>query len=160
MHKLRIYFKNSEGEIKVNDYLNDLNIVDLVSEKHQDLRKKVRDLWVENGEEDVSQTESHMLAMLEIKSMTIAETARKINISRQATHKCAQNLISNGYIKITPIEGNQRDKLIMLTEKGQNFCSNMLILKKKVEKHIEKNIGKKNLEKLKQCLKENWIDDL
>lgn len=160
MYNLRAYFKNSEGEFIVNDYLNDLNIIDLVSEKHQDLRKKVRELWVKNGEEDVSQTESHMLAMLEIKSMTIAETARKINISRQATHKCAQNLISNGYIKITPIEGNQRDKLIMLTEKGQNFCSNMLILKKKVEKHIEKNIGKKNLEKLKQCLKENWIDDL
>lgn len=160
MYNLRIYFKNSEGEFIVNDYLNDLNIIDLVSEKHQDLRKKVRELWVKNGEEDVSQTESHMLAMLEIKSMTIAETARKINISRQATHKCAQNLISNGYIKITLIEGNQRDKLIMLTEKGKKFCSNMLILKKKVEKHIEKNIGKKNLEKLKQCLKENWIDDL
>lgn len=160
MYNLRIYFLNSEGEYIVNDYLSDLNIIDLVSEKHQELRKKVRELWIKNGGEDVNQTESHMLAMLEIKSMTIAETARKINISRQATHKCAQNLIANGYIKISSIEGNQRDKLIMLTEKGKNFCSNMLILKKTLEEQIEKNIGKKNLEKLKQCLKENWIDDL
>ena len=144
----------------MNDYLKDLNIVDLVSEKHQQLRTKVRKLWIENGEEDINQTESHMLAMIEIKSMTIAETARRINMSRQAAHKCAQNLISRGYIIANNIEGNQRDKLIMLTEKGKNYCANMLILKEEIENEIEKNIGKENLNKLRKCLKEKWIDDL
>ena len=144
----------------MNDYLKDLNIVDLVSEKHQQLRTKVRKLWIENGEEDINKTESHMLAMIEIKSMTIAETARRINMSRQAAHKCAQNLISRGYIIANNIEGNQRDKLIMLTEKGKNYCANMLILKEEIENEIEKNIGKENLNKLRKCLKEKWIDDL
>ena len=144
----------------MNDYLKDLNIVDLVSEKHQQLRTKVLKLWIENGEEDINQTESHMLAMIEIKSMTIAETARRINMSRQAAHKCAQNLISRGYIIANNIEGNQRDKLIMITEKGKNYCSNMLILKEEIENEIEKNIGKENLNKLRKCLKEKWIDDL
>ena len=144
----------------MNDYLKDLNIVDLVSEKHQQLRTKVRKLWIENGEEDINKTESHMLAMIEIKSMTIAETARRINMSRQAAHKCAQNLISRGYIIANNIEGNQRDKLIMITEKGKNYCSNMLILKEEIESEIEKNIGKENLNKLRKCLKEKWIDDL
>ena len=144
----------------MNDYLKDLNIVDLVSEKHQQLRTKVRKLWIENGEEDINQTESHMLAMIEIKSMTIAETARRINMSRQAAHKCAQNLISRGYIIANNIEGNQRDKLIMITEKGKNYCANMLILKEEIENEIEKNIGKENLNKLRKCLKEKWIDDL
>ena len=144
----------------MNDYLKDLNIVDLVSEKHQQLRTKVLKLWIENGEEDINKTESHMLAMIEIKSMTIAETARRINMSRQAAHKCAQNLISRGYIIANNIEGNQRDKLIMLTEKGKNYCANMLILKEEIENEIEKNIGKENLNKLRKCLKEKWIDDL
>lgn len=142
----------------MDNYLEELNIVDLVSEKHLKLRKKVRELWNENGGEDVNQTESHILAMLEIKGMTIAETARKINMSRQATHKCSQNLILRGYIAVTEIDGNQRDKLIELTQKGKNYCSNMLILKGDIEKQIEKSIGSENFKILKQCLKEKWID--
>lgn len=79
-------------------------------------------------------------------------------MSRQATHKCAQSLISRGYISANNIDGNQRDKLIVLTEKGKNYCSNMLILKEEIE--IEKNIGKENLNKSRKYLKEKWIDDL
>ena len=41
-------------------YLNENNLVDLISDKHAKLRKKVIEAWVQNGEEKITDTESYM----------------------------------------------------------------------------------------------------
>ena len=51
----------------MDNYLKDLNLVDLVSEKHKKLRKEVMKLWLEQHEEYISDSESHMLGMIDIK---------------------------------------------------------------------------------------------
>ena len=144
----------------MDNYLGDLNLVDLVSEKHKKLRKEVMKLWVIQHDEYISDSESHMIHMIgnmNIKEMTVAQIARKMNISRQGAHKCAKKLIDSEYIIMNAIEGNNRDKLLVLTKKGEEYCSEMLILKQRVEEEVCKNIGYENVEFLKEILRTDWI---
>ena len=92
--------------------LQNLNIIDLISEKHAKLRKMVIDAWVKMGEERVSDTESYMLALIEKNEFTVAQIARIIGISRQGAHKCAKGLIERGYIIIENQDVNSRYKIL------------------------------------------------
>jgi DNA-binding MarR family transcriptional regulator len=142
----------------MENYLGTLNLIDLISEKHKKLRKEVMKLWDEKHSEYISDSEAHMLGTINIREMTVAEVARKMNISRQGAHKCAKKLIDNGYIMLKSVEGNNRDKLIVLTEKGEEYCTEMLVLKKQVEEEIIKKLGIKNIEFLKDFLRKDWLD--
>ena len=142
----------------MDEYFKDLNLIDLLSEKHKKLRKEVMKLWLERKGEYITDTEAHMLGMIDAKCMTVAEIARKMNISRQGAHKCAKKLIDSEYIKMNVIEGNNRDKLLVLTKKGQDYCCEMLILKQQVEEEIKNKLGHENVELLKKLLRKDWIN--
>ena len=62
----------------MSTYLENLNIIDLLSEKHAKLRKMVIETWIEMGEESVSDTESYMLALVEREKLTVAQLGRII----------------------------------------------------------------------------------
>jgi DNA-binding MarR family transcriptional regulator len=141
----------------MNEKLKSLNIIDLISEKHAKLRKMVIEIWVEMGEERVSDTESYMLALIEKNELTVAQIGRIIGISRQGAHKCAKGLIEREYITIQNQDINSRDKILSLTEKGLRFCRETLILKEKLEADVIKSIGEDNFKILKDCLSKNWF---
>lgn len=141
----------------MNSYLDNLNLIDLLSEKHAQLRKIVRDKWSENAGEYITDTESYIIALLERKAMTASQLARIIDISRQGAHKNTKNLIAKGYIKIENYDSSSRDKTLILTKKGEKFCEETLVLKNQLEKSIEEVIGTDNLTVLKSCLKETWF---
>lgn len=142
----------------MENYLENLNLIDLISEKHKKLRKEVMNLWAKKHSEYISDSEAHMLGTINIREMTVAEIARKMNISRQGAHKCAKKLIDNGYIVLKSVEGNNRDKLIVLTKKGEEYCKEMLILKQQLEEKIIKKLGIENIEFFKEFLRKDWID--
>lgn len=139
-----------------SDFKN-LNIIDLISEKHAKLRKMVIETWVERGEERVSDTESYMIALVERNELTVAQIGRIIGISRQGAHKCAKGLIERGYIIIEDKDVNSRDKILSLTEKGSRFCRETLILKEEFETNIINSIGEDKFKILKECLSQNWF---
>lgn len=141
----------------MNSYLDNLNLIDLLSEKHAQLRKIVRDKWSENAGEYITDTESYIIALLERKAMTASQLARIIDISRQGAHKNTKNLIAKGYIEIENYDNSSRDKTLILTKKGEKFCEETLVLKNQLEKSIEEVIGTDNLTVLKLCLKETWF---
>lgn len=134
-----------------------LNIIDLISEKHAKLRRMVIETWVERGEERVSDTESYMIALIEKNELTVAQIGRIIGISRQGAHKCAKGLIERGYIIIENQDVNSRDKILSLTEKGLRFCKETLILKEEFETNIINSIGEDKFKILKECLSESWF---
>ena len=136
----------------------DLNIIDLISEKHARLRKMVIDTWVEMGEERVSDTESYMMALIEKQELTVAQISRIIGISRQGAHKCAKGLSERGYIEIKSKETNARDKILYLSERGYRFCRETLILKEKLEADIINSLGEEKFKLLKDCLVKNWFE--
>lgn len=133
----------------------DLNIIDLISEKHIILRRDVEERWAECEEEDISHTESLLLAKVNMGKISIAEVARQANISRQAMFKCAKKLEMRGYLKFVISESN--NKYTELTDKGKDYCKKSTKLKEQIEREIANVIGKAELEVLKDLLSKDWI---
>ncbi|GAU76570.1 MarR family winged helix-turn-helix transcriptional regulator [Fusibacter sp. 3D3] len=143
----------------MSEYLKALTLVDLLSEKHKKLREEVLRLWHEENSETINDTESHLLAMVSKREITMAESARELNISRQAAHKCTLKLMDHGYISIQSSEANKRNKLLGLTPKGEAFCCEMSKIKAKIEAEIASNLGIEFVETMKNALRKNWIND-
>ena len=141
----------------MNMYSKNLNIIDLLIDKHAKLIRMVIEAWVESGEERVSDTESYIMALVEKNKMTVAQIGKIIGISRQGAHKCAKGLVERGYIKIDSNDLNAKEKILVLTDKGHRFCKETLLLKKQFEEEIKKNIGEENFHILKNCLEKSWF---
>lgn len=139
-------------------YLDENNLVDLISDKHAKLRKKVIEAWVENGEEKITDTESYMIAIIHKERTTVAQIAKKIGISRQGAHKCAKTLIDRGYIKIEEHQDNSRDKFLCLTDKGRYFVDETLHIKREIENDIIKSIGEENFNVMKKIFSSSWFN--
>jgi DNA-binding MarR family transcriptional regulator len=139
----------------VRSNISQLNLVDLISEKHLALRKKVTDM----SHDEMNRTEAHILVMLEeYGRLSVSELSKIIQISRQGTHKCVQRLIKEGYLELADAEGNLRDKPITLTEKGHLCCKQMLEIKTHIEQEIMKKIGPEQVVFLRKLLSEDWLD--
>src|SRR5699024_4588656 len=145
--------------INMNLDLKNLNIIDLISEKHAKLRKIVSKTWIDMGKEGFTDTESYILSLIEKNELTVAQISRIIGISRQGTHKCVKGLNEKDYIMIKNQDSISRDKILSLTTKGKKFCEETLILKEKFENEIIKFIGESNFKILKECLSEDWLID-
>jgi DNA-binding MarR family transcriptional regulator len=138
----------------MDNQLQEMNLIDLLSEKHLVLRKLVTD----QDPEQINKTESHILAVLEAHQMlSISEISRIINISRQGTHKSIQGLLSRHYVEAVEVEGNQRDKNITLTQKGIECNQRMMVAKLELEQKIANKLGAVNVALLKSLLKEDWL---
>lgn len=140
----------------MNNYLQEMNLIDLLSEKHLTLRKKV----IDSISDDLNKTETHILAILEFhQRLSISEISRILNLTRQGTHKSIQGLLSSGYVQGVDVENNYRDKHIALTSKGLEANKNMMVIKKQFEQQIINKLGEANVELLKALLIENWLED-
>lgn len=135
--------------------IDNLNIIDLISEKHIALRREVEERWGKSGEEEINHTEAMLLAKINMGKISLAEVARQANISRQAMHKCAKKLEDRGYLRFISNENNQT--YTTLTEKGILYCKKSNELKEKVEKEIEDILGKENLKIIKNMLEKKWM---
>lgn len=135
--------------------IDNLNIIDLISEKHIALRREVEERWSKSGEEEINHTEAMLLAKINMGKISLAEVARQANISRQAMHKCAKKLEDRGYLKFISNENNQT--YTTLTEKGILYCEKSNELKEKMEQEIEDILGKENLKIIKSMLEKKWM---
>lgn len=134
---------------------NNLNIIDLISEKHIVLRREVEERWSDSGEDEITHTEALLLAKINMGRISLAEVARQANISRQAMHKCAKKLEEKGYLVFVSSQGN--NTYTELTEKGVEYCKKSIVLKNRIEEEIVEKIGKENIELIKELLKKEWI---
>lgn len=138
----------------MEEYILGLNLIDLISEKHKALRDKVN----EASGEPLNKTETHILAMLELHGLlSISEISRLIGISRQGTQKTINNLLAEGYVDTAIVEGNSRDKHIVLTPRGIQVCRSMLEIKRNIEAEIAAKIGRDQVETLRKLLTEEWL---
>lgn len=142
----------------MENYLDYINLVDLISDKHAKLRKKVIEAWEENEEERITETESYIIALVQKDRMTVAQIAKKIGISRQGIHKCTKNLIERGYIEIEEGKARSREKYLRLTEKGIYFVDETLKIKKSIENEIIKSIGQQKFDFIKEIFNSSWFN--
>jgi len=130
------------------------NLIDLMSDKHLFLRRKVAEL---DGEE-LNRTETHILAVIEAAAkISISEIGRAIGLTRQGTHKSVLSLIERGYLEESRDADNRRDRYVRLTDKGRQACDSQLAIKRELEGRIAEKLGEENAELLKRLLAEDWI---
>lgn len=135
--------------------VRNLNIIDLISEKHITLRREVEERWSKSGEEDITHTEAMLLAKINMGKISLAEVARQANVSRQAMHKCAKKLEEKGYLEFIASESNQT--YTSLTEKGSLYCKKSNELKDIIEEEITQKLGEENMKLIKKLLECEWI---
>lgn len=136
--------------------LKNLNLIDLLNERHLEVQKKAEELWNENSDIYLSNSEWLIMARIYKKQPTIAYVTKYVDISRQATHKFIKNLAEKGLVDIQDVTYNKRDKCIRLTDLGEECYEKNKLLKVELEEEIASQIGADQLQLLKDILKSDW----
>lgn len=135
---------------------NKLSIIDLISEKHASLRKKAEQRWAAHSNIKFSHAEWYLLSKVEQQSMTISQAAALLDMSRQAMQKHVKKLEMRGYLISSYIEGNKRDKFLALTKEGKVCCLQNNQLKAELEQELAKELGKNEVDKMRQLFLKEW----
>ncbi len=139
------------------DYeLQSLDLIDLISERHIQLRSITEKLWNNNSNIYISNSEWFIMARIYKKQPTISYVTKHVDISRQATHKLIKSLEGKGLLKISSLENNKKDKCVQLTELGAQCYEKNEALKASLEKKIIAKIGDEKFGILKEVLKLDW----
>ena len=133
-----------------------MDIIDMVSERHLQLRKLTEKRWNDSSDIYLSNSEWFIMARIYKKQPTIAYVSKNVDISRQATHKFIKNLEAKGIVEISSVEYNKKDKCIRLTKLGEECYEKSQSLKVNLEKEIADKIGSEQLTLLKDLLKLDW----
>lgn len=154
-----LYILNSVkmNGVKCMDYeLKDIDLIDLISERHGILRKISEKSWNDSSDIYISTSEWYIMSRIYGNEPTISYVSKHVDISRQATHKFIKNLESKGLIQIINSLNNNKDKCVRLTELGEECYTKNRFLKEKLEKKIADKIGVEQIEILKNILKSDW----
>lgn len=142
---------------KLNLNLQNLDLIDLISEHHVQLRKISEKLWNDSNNIYISNSEWFILARIyQKKQATISTISKQVDISRQATHKFIKRLEEKGIVEINNLENNKKEKSIQLTKLGKECYEKNESLKAELEKKIAEKIGAEQVKKLKEILKLDW----
>lgn len=133
-----------------------LDLIDLISERHVLLRRILEKSWNDSSHISISNSEWFIMARIYKKQPTISYVTKHVDISRQATHKLIKNLESKGLVEIKNSETNNKNKCIQLTELGIDCYEKSLSQKANLEQKIAEKIGIEKLNILKDILKSDW----
>ncbi|WP_214731200.1 MarR family transcriptional regulator [Exiguobacterium sp. s195] len=131
-------------------------LLDLLSERNDQVRRMSEQSWNEQSDIQLSNSEWYILATLYQSKRTIAEVTHSVHISRQATHKLIKNLESKALVLVTDHPQNRKDKCIELTSLGHACYEQNETLKAQLEQRIQESIGQEAFEQLKTILRVDW----
>ena len=134
-----------------------LDLLDLISERHVKLRKAAEKQWNERNDIYISRSEWFILARIfQKEATTISFISKSLDITRQATHKFIKQLREKGLVEVGSLENNKKEKRIQLTPFGLECYEKNEALKAEIEYEIGENIGHERVEQLKAILKMDW----
>ena len=133
-----------------------LDLIDLISERHNYIRLYIEKLWNEKYNIKINNTEWHVIAKLYSGMDTIADITRKVHVSRQATHKLIKNLEQKELIEIYDDQKNKKIKKVRLTQFGVQCYEQYLKIKEQMEASIEQSIGTELFDQLRRGLSMEW----
>lgn len=136
--------------------LQNLDLIDLISERHVLLRRILERSWNDSSHISISDSEWFIMARIYKKQPTISYVTKHVDISRQAIHKLIKNLESKGLVEVKNSETNNKDKCIQLTPLGVECYEKSLSQKATLEQKIAEKIGVEQLSILKNILKSDW----
>jgi len=147
---------NGVNRMIPNSELQNLDLIDLLSERQTLVRRISEKAWNDQSEIYISNSEWYIIARIYKKQPTISYVTKNVEISRQAIHKFIKNLSAKGLVEVQNVENNKKDKCIQLTPLGEECYEKNAALKAQLEKEIAEKIGIEQVEKLKDLLKLDW----
>ncbi|MFP5113962.1 MarR family winged helix-turn-helix transcriptional regulator [Bacillaceae bacterium C204] len=139
-----------------NSELQNLDLIDLLSERHSLVRKISEKAWNDQSEIYISNSEWYIMARIYKKQPSISYVTKNVEISRQAIHKFIQKLSEKGLVEIKNVENNRKEKCIQLTALGEECYEKNAALKAQLENKIAEKIGAEQVTILKDILKLEW----
>lgn len=136
--------------------LQNLDLIDLLSERHTLVRKISEKAWNNQSKIHISNSEWYIMARIYKKKPTISYITKNVEISRQAIHKFINKLAENGLVEINNVENNKKEKCIQLTAFGEDCYEKNEALKAQLENRIAEKIGTEQVKILKDLLKLDW----
>jgi len=138
--------------LKVN--LDKANIKGLVSDLYFMMEGDMREALNETEFANIRPADGKVFMMVSRQVISLSEYAKMAGISRQSIHKSLSRLVEFGVIELVPAPNSKRDKVPMVTEKGQELHSILFDILNDIEqKQIEK-VGKERFEAFKATLLE------
>jgi DNA-binding MarR family transcriptional regulator len=132
------------------------NLKGLLQEKLWLLEERLNQKRMHTPYKTLTNAQVRVLATLRGEELTIAETARRLGISRQAVHKIVSQLVKDKLLKLQNIKGNSRDKQIVFTLTGISMKKEALHVLEQLENEVEKAIGPRQFKVLKAILQKEW----
>lgn len=139
-----------------NAELQNLDLIDLLSERHSLVRRISEKAWNDQSDIYISNSEWYIMARIYKKEPSISYVTKNVEISRQAIHKFIQKLSDKGLVEINSVENNKKAKCIRLTALGEECYEKNEALKAKLEHKIAEKIGMEQVSILKNLLKLEW----
>ncbi|WP_076542169.1 MarR family transcriptional regulator [Shewanella sp. UCD-KL21] len=138
------------------EFSKTLGVIDLISEKHKLLRQATMDAISANVDDKLSQMDVYLLSLVHYQPMSVSESARYMNISRQAAHKHVKHLLESGFIELGSSDSNRRDKIVNLTASGIALSQQINAVKQQMEAQVEALLGTKDYQHIKALFSTDW----
>lgn len=144
------------NRLSSNVELQNLDLIDLLSERHSLLRKISEQAWNNQSDIYISNSEWYIMARIYKKRPTISYVNKNVEISRQAIHKFIKQLEAKGLIEIHNVENNKKEKCVQLTALGEACYEKNEALKAQLEQKVAEKIGAEQVKLLKDLLALEW----
>lgn len=151
---------NAIGVRSLNSIFQEMDLIDLLSERHIQIRRMIETRWNEQSDIYISNTEWFIMARIYKKQPTISYVTRHVDISRQATHKFIKSMEQKGLVKISSHENNRKEKCVQLTNLGEKCYQQNVAYKEELEQRIMNQIGDEKYKLLKDILRSDWSLDV
>jgi DNA-binding MarR family transcriptional regulator len=148
--------KKFTGVKVLESQFDNLDLMDTLSERHLQLRRVTESMWNNKSNIYLSNSEWFIIARIYQKENPVSYVTKKVDISRQATHKLIKSLESKGLVETFNVSHNKKDKYLRLTKLGEECYKENKALKARIEKQIAEKIGSDRLNILKEILKTDW----
>jgi len=110
----------------------------------------------EQGLEEISHSQSMMMAYLNDSGIRISELAKNLRISRQAAQKRVVELEKIGFVSTVIDPSNLSAKIVTLTPKGRSSTKVALEIFTALEVELSKRIGVDDFNYMKKIVEKDW----
>lgn len=140
----------------MKDELQNQNVIDLLNKRFELLRRLAEEKWSNNNNTYISNSEWSILDRIYKKEPTIAEVAKGVDFSRQATHKFIKGLEAKGLVEVCSVQFSKKHKAIRMTEFGEVSYEKNVLYKAEIEQQLVNSLGEVHVTNLKNILNLNW----
>lgn len=101
---------------------------------------------------DIRQSDMRVFGQLRGRSVKLSVIHKEMGFSRQAAQQAVERLVERGVLKVEMVEGNKRDKMVSVTEKGQELRTLAARQIREIENSCAKIVGEEGKETLRHLL--------